>query len=411
MYQTFIEMNINTIKERIGAANKDLDALEALVKTEDREFTADETTKFDGLIEEVERLTAELEKSEKQEAIRAKAANIKPTTFDLGTKEEDRVAKDYSFYEAIRTAMSGKPASGLIAEMNQEAAREMNGIGQTRRGQVSIPSTILRTAITENATTGIEGRSFIDAVYSETIINDLGVTRLDAVLDQRIPIMGAVTTQWEGETDAAADGGSALSKVDLAPRRLASYVDVSKLATLQHGSVLEGLIRSNIARSVAAKVQYALFTDDTANGSYEWLGNNKTPVNGGSLNAVVMALVEEVLGNNYEMPTNKFAISTDLFNLAYTEAQVSGVSGLVVNDAIMGRMIKFSNQIAQITSKPVAYYGDWSKVMVAQFGAIDILYDPYTQAVSGKDRLVLNSFWDAALVKDAALSVGTYTAP
>jgi len=406
-------MNINTIREKIGETNKALDNLETLVKTEDREFTAEESTKFDELIAEVERLTNELEKSEKQEAVRRKAANVAPVTFDLGTKEEDRVAKEYSFVDAMKAAMGDTKREGLIDEMHQEAVKEMRAIGQTPKGQVSIPSTILqnRAVITENGTTGIQGRSFIDAVYSQTILGDLGVTRLDAVLDQRIPIMGAVSTQWEGETDAAADGGTALSKIDLAPKRLASYVDVSKLATLQHGNVLESLIRSNIVKSVGAKVQYALFTDDTANGSYEWLGNGKTPVNGASLNEVVMLLIEEIMTNNHEMPTNRFAMATDLFNLAYTEAQVSGVNGLVVNDAILGRMVKFSNQIAAISTLPVAYYGDWSKVFVAQFGAIDILYDPYTQAISGKDRLVLNSFWDAALVQDAALSVGTYTAP
>tara|TARA_R110000868_G_scaffold108761_5_gene296617 strand:- start:497 stop:1720 length:1224 start_codon:yes stop_codon:yes gene_type:complete len=406
-------MNINTIREKIGETNKALDNLETLVKTEDREFTADESTKFDELIAEVERLTNELEKSEKQEAVRRKAANVAPVTFDIGTKEEDRVAKEYSFVDAMKAAMGDVKREGLIEEMHQEAVKEMRAIGQTPKGQVSIPSTILqnRAVITENGTTGIQGRSFIDAVYSQTILGDLGVTRLDAVLDQRIPIMGSVTTQWEGETDAAADGGSALSKIDLAPKRLASYVDVSKLATLQHGNVLESLIRSNIVKSVGAKVQYALFTDDTANGSYEWLGNGKTPVNGASLNEVVMLLIEQIMTNNHEQSTNRFALATDLFSLAYTEAQVSGVNGLVVNDAILGRMAKFSNQIAAISTLPVAYYGDWSKVFVAQFGAIDILYDPYTQAVSGKDRLVLNSFWDAALVQDAALSVGTYTAP
>ena len=98
-------MNINTIREKIGETNKALDNLETLVKTEDREFTADESTKFDELIAEVERLTNELEKSEKQEAVRRKAANVAPVTFDIGTKEEDRVAKEYSFVDAMKAAM------------------------------------------------------------------------------------------------------------------------------------------------------------------------------------------------------------------------------------------------------------------------------------------------------------------
>ena len=74
---------------------------------------------------------------------------------------------------------------------------------------------------------------------------------------------------------------------------------------------------------------------------------------------------------------------------------------------IMGVMAKFSNQIADITN-PAVYYGDFSKVQIAQFGGVEILVDPYTQAVSGTNRLILNSYWDAALVQDAAISVGTF---
>jgi len=33
--------------------------------------------------------------------------------------------------------------------------------------------------------------------------------------------------------------------------------------------------------------------------------------------------------------------------------------------------------------------------------------DPYTQAIKGTNRLILNSYWDMALVQDGAISVGT----
>ena len=154
-----------------------------------------------------------------------------------------------------------------------------------------------------------------------------------------------------------------------------------------------------------------MFTDDTANGSYEWLGNDKTPVNGASAEALVMALMEEVLDNNHNKGSLGFAISSDLFALVYQAAQITGVNPLIVNEMIMGIKARFSTQMAAISSKPVAYYGNWSKVQMVQFGGIEVLYDPYTQATKGTDRLVLNSYWDAALTQDAAISVGTYTAP
>jgi len=69
-------------------------------------------------------------------------------------------------------------------------------------------------------------------------------------------------------------------------------------------------------------------------------------------------------------------------------------------------MAKFSNQIADITN-PAVYYGDFSKVQVAQFGGVEIIMDQYTQAIKGTNRLILNSYWDMALVQDGAISVGT----
>ncbi len=96
-----------------------------------------------------------------------------------------------------------------------------------------------------------------------------------------------------------------------------------------------------------------------------------------------------------------------MFSEVYTAAQISGVNPLIIDEAIMGVKAKFSNQIADITN-PAVYYGDFSKVMIAQFGGIEILSDPYSGAISGTNRLILNSYWDAALVQSNAISVGTF---
>jgi hypothetical protein len=90
-----------------------------------------------------------------------------------------------------------------------------------------------------------------------------------------------------------------MSKKDLAPRRLAAYVDYSKQSAMQANSSLESALRNSIAQAVGAKVEYALFTDDTANGAFEWLGNGKTELTNASISALVLALIEEVQGNNH----------------------------------------------------------------------------------------------------------------
>lgn len=398
--------NSKVIREEIGEVKTSLDALENLVSEENRDFSEDEKVSFDTNMERLTELVDELPKVEKEEEIRMKAANLGGSPVVAETKEEKEIVREFSFGKAVRAAFGGK-LDGVELEMAQEGQKEMTAIGRSANGVV-IPSMILnRAVVTENGTSGIETQSFVDAVYANTILDDLGVTRVTSTTDQRIPILGAVTTQWEGETDAAADGGSAMSKKDLAPKRLASYVDFSKQAAMQHNESLESALRNSIAQAVGAKVEYALFTDDSSNGSYNYLGQGKTPVTNANITSLMMALVEEVQSNNHNRGNLGFAISNDLFSEVYTAAQVSGVNPLIINEAIMGVKAMFSNQIADITN-PAVYYGDFSKVQIAQFGGVEILVDPYTQAVSGTNRLILNSYWDAALVQGAAISVGTF---
>lgn len=405
-------MKVKQIKESMASVQDRLDAMTNLIETENRSFTEDETTKFDADLAEYDRLAKDLDRATKLEEIRLKAAaNATPmsSTPTKEDKEKDEIAREFSFGKAVRAAY-GERLDGVEAEMHQEGEREMSRIGKSANGIV-IPSEILnRAAITENDTTGIETQSFVQGVYAKTILGELGVTRVNTTTDQRIPIIPSVTTQWEGETDAAADGGSAMSKVDLAPKRLASYLDYSKQAAMQHNASLEGALRSAIQEAVGAKLEYAIFTDDSGNGAFNHIGNGKTQVNSATVTGCVLALIEEVISNNHNFGNLGFAISHDLYSQLYTAVLATGVSPLVANDMIMGMPFAVSSQIADIAvGEESIYYGNWSKLQVAQFGGIEILADPYTQAVSGKNRLVLNSYWDAALVQDAAISVAGYT--
>jgi HK97 family phage major capsid protein len=398
--------NSKVIREEIGEVKTSLDALENLVSEENRDFSEEEKVSFDTNMERLTELVDELPKVEKEEEIRMKAANLGGSPVVTESKEEKEIVREFSFGKAVRAAY-GEKLDGVELEMAQEGQREMNAIGRSANGVV-IPSMILnRAVVTENGTSGIEVGNFVDAVYANTILDDLGVTRVSSTSDQRIPVLGAVTTQWEGETDAAADGGSAMTKKDLAPRRVASYVDYSKQAAMQHNESLESALRNSIAQSLGAKLEYAVFTDDSANGAYDYLGNGKTPVTNANITSLMMALVEEVQSNNHNRGNLGFAISNDLFSEVYTAAQISGVNPLIIDEAIMGVKAKFSNQIADITN-PAVYYGDFSKVMIAQFGGIEILSDPYSQAISGTNRLILNSYFDMKLVQDTAISVGTF---
>ncbi len=408
-------MNSKTIKEQLGIVQGRLTKLDNLLETEDRTMTTDEQTAFDADFAELERLSSDLDKAEKYETLRAKEASRVGVSFSKPTKEEkekDELVRDFTFGAAVRAAY-GEKLDGVEAEMHQEGMQEMQRIGQSSSGIV-IPSMILNRAVVAEAdSTGIEAQNFVQGVYAKTVLGDLGVTRVNTSTDQRIPIIPSVTTQWETEVSDAADGGNVLTKIDLAPKRLASYLDFTKQAAMQSNYSIESALRAAFQESIAAKVEYACFTDDTANGSYEWLyspaGVDKTAITSATASTAILGVIEEVMGNNHNFGNLGFALSADLYAALSVAVKVSGVNALLNDsgDMLMGRKAKFSSQLAQIGSKDAFYYGNWSKVQIAQFGGIEILTDPYTQAIGGKTRLVLNSYWDMAITQAAAISVGT----
>ncbi len=52
-------------------------------------------------------------------------------------------------------------------------------------------------------------------------------------------------------------------------------------------------------------------------------------------------------------------------------------------------------------AKTAALFGDFSKVHIAQFGGLDVIYDIYSGAGTGEPRYVLTSLVDAGAVQSA----------
>ena len=52
-------------------------------------------------------------------------------------------------------------------------------------------------------------------------------------------------------------------------------------------------------------------------------------------------------------------------------------------------------------------YGDFSNLVIAQWGGIDMIVDSISQSTSGCVRLVINAYFDAVVVRPEAIAFGT----
>jgi len=88
-----------------------------------------------------------------------------------------------------------------------------------------------------------------------------------------------------------------------------------------------------------------------------------------------------------------------------TSPLVSNVSAAYdMRDKTVNGMFAFvsSNVAASgASNKGHVLYGDFSKVHIAQFGGLDLLFDPYTYGGIGIPRLIVTSLVDGAAVQNS----------
>jgi HK97 family phage major capsid protein len=140
--------SIEIRQERANAIEKANDLLN-LAKNESRDFTNDEQTSYDGMMENIDKLAKDIEVVERQEKLNAEiAANVgsSPVQKTSETKE----ARSYSMFKAIK-GMINNNLDGVEKEMHEEAVNEARSQGIAING-LGIPASMLEKRATVDQT-------------------------------------------------------------------------------------------------------------------------------------------------------------------------------------------------------------------------------------------------------------------
>ena len=171
---------------------------------------------------------------------------------------------------------------------------------------------------------------------------------------------------------------------------------------------LEAALQRNMAANIASTMESAFLGNDDVTNAPTSLFKDATSVATSVISvANVQKMETDLLAANVSLEGARMAYI--LNPAAYADvkalAQVSGVSALYDNaDKRLNGYFSFitSNLNSGGTaSKTAALFGDFSKVHIAQFGGLDILFDPYTNSATGVPRMVITSLVDAAAVQAA----------
>jgi HK97 family phage major capsid protein len=381
-----------------------LEVIKETATAEERDLTSEENNEMDSLLKNADKLSVKIERAERAEDALKTAARVSGTKIEA---KEDKEIRDYSFQDALSQAANGR-LEGLIKEMDQEARNESRYTGQSYKG-IGIPSSILtRAAVGTSAGNATQVMAWTDQLEANLVMASAGANFYSGVNNMKFPVFSSINSGFVAETggSAPAANGTATS-LTLSPKKCISIVNVSAEAVTQNASI-ESALRRNMAQSVAATMESAFLNNAD-------ISNAPTSL---FLDATSSATSVISVANVEKMETDTLAADVNLEGsrmayimnpAAYADvkslAQVASVSSLYDNaDKRLNGYYSFitSNLNAGGTaSKTAALFGDFSKVHIAQFGGLDVIYDIYSGAGTGEPRYVLTSLVDAGAVQSS----------
>tara|TARA_R100001594_G_scaffold94682_2_gene128925 strand:+ start:373 stop:1596 length:1224 start_codon:yes stop_codon:yes gene_type:complete len=383
-----------------------VDTLEAIKNTaegESRNLNEAETIEVDNTLASIDELDVQIKRTEKMEAELRTAAAVSGST--IATPNTDKDLGKFTFQGAIRAAYTGK-VDGIYKEMHEEAVNESRYTGNAVKG-FGIPSSILTRAWSTASTNSETTMSFTEQLEKNLVLSQAGANTYFGINDMKFPVFSGISSTWVSEdgTSGAVSSAGDLSAVTLTPKKLISVVNMTSESMMQNPS-LEGALTRQMATQVAASLEYALLDTGDVSNAPESIFADAAAGPTGVTAADFVQLETDVLGAgvNREGARMAYLLDMDAYKTAKTLAQVSSVSPIWDNaDRRLNGYYAFqSGNVAAsgTASKGHALFGDFSKVHIAQFGGLDILFDPYTNAASGLPRMVVTSLVDGDAVQN-----------
>jgi len=389
-----------------------------LVQGAGESLKTEEQTKFDDLQDRIEGFDVSVKRAEQFEANEKRVAAVAGVVVDEPV-EEVKEEKRFSLLRSLSALAHGKPLHADDAEVHERAMEEMRseGLNVPDGNAISIPGSMLR-AQTVDGDAGAKGGALVAStpqlvrpLQPVLPIEQLGVNVMSGLVgDVPLPTSGAFTFAYGAETAATSATDVGFAGPTLKPHRCSGVVDISKKLLLQTSFNVEAYVieQINIAYGNAVTSAALNGSGDAPTGLYSLITTNIDTTASNLTHDIAVnleGLVDAADGTNV-----KRGYLADTKVRAKAKAtKIDAGSGIFLSDGkeINGYPLMASTLMPTLdagASHPMIF-GDWNQLTVGYWGAVSIIVDPYTQAASGKVRLIIEGYSDVALTNEKAFAI------
>ena len=353
----------------------------------------------------------------------AKMADTPSTpTPEVGlTKKEVR---EFSLIKAIRAL-----ANPDSARLREEAAFEFEVSDAARaqygreRGNFTIADDIMRRDLSAGALstggalvqTDAAGQPMIELLRNKLVMFGLGATVLDGLVgDVAIPKMtGGATGYWVRDS-AVTESDQTFGQINLTPKTVGAMTDIKRSLLKQSSPAAEGIVTNDLMACLAHSVDDGALNGAGANGEPQGcvnvtgIGSSAVLSDGAPTYNELADIWAEVAKDNVNITNGGWLTEASL--MAYLMSSPiydagGGVSGsmMVTNDRLFGYPISHS----EVVTTNGIYFANWSDLIIALWGGVDLTVDPYTGSSSGTLRIVALQDVDVALRHAQSFAYGS----
>jgi HK97 family phage major capsid protein len=332
-----------------------------------------------------------------------KAQPIEPAQGDDEIGMSKRERGQYSLTNAILSS-----ANGGLTGIELEASRELEKRFGTSAQGFYVPNDVFTRDLT--ASGGDTGDKLvatdkpfvIEALTAQPVVQQLGARLLSGLTsDVTIPKSGTGTAYWTAENAAATESTPTVGSITLSPKRVAAYSELSKQLLAQSNFDVEGMIRSDLLLQLnLAFDKVAIDGGGTSEPSGVLDASGLHGQTGGQTWQNMVDAEGDVLSTN-ALAGSLAYVSTPANMAAMKAADKGSDTGQFVwaNNEINGYPAVATNQMTAATT----VFGDWSQVILAEFGAgVDLVVDPYSLALTGLIRVHVARLVDVGVRHGAA---------
>ncbi len=332
-----------------------------------------------------------------------------PSDHDESLNLTDKDKRQFSMLRVMNYLTNSTPQTREAAAFEievSEAGAEKAGI--TPRGMYIPPE--VRDLSAGTATDGAElvadnllAGSYIEALRNSMAVAGAGATFLNGLVGNvDIPrqTSAAAATWVSAEDGDATESEPQFDQVSLTPKDLACYTEVTRRLMMQSTPSIEGIVRNDLIQAAALGIDAAALYGSGSSGQPTGVsvqsGINTTVFTAANPTyAEVINMIGSVMTDNALMGSLGFIIDPTGWAGAMVEEKASGTAQFLMGDS--GNMAGYGSTVSNQVTVNDWFFGNWSDLLIGQWGGLELNVDPYTHSLKGKTRFVMFQTVDTAV--------------